>query len=282
MHDFLVGDLSPRARVLTALLPAIIGSVYIFGSYGVFLIRCAVRGMPTQWEKDARGHTALVGPHMRCFFFWAFDPLWRLLLRSGISANTVTAAAAALGVGAAVAASTGRFALAGWSFLFAGILDAMDGRLARARNQVSPAGAAIDSILDRYTDALMLVGLGVYYRDSWVVAPVLLALVGCSLVPYVRAKSEALGHPIRDGLMQRTERLLYLGASVALSPIFEAVVFPNETRPRHWLAIAGIVFLALTSNVTALSRFASLVRGLTAASQHGARVVTDPEHKHAV
>lgn len=264
--SWLTGDLSPRARVFTALLPALLVSAYFLLGYGAYLVRCMIRGVPRQSERDTHGHTALVGLHVRYFFFWVINPLWRLILATGISANTVTGIAATLGVGAAVSAAVGRFALAGWLFLFAGILDVMDGRLARARHQESPAGSAIDSVLDRYTDALMLVGLGVYYRDSWVVVAVFLALVGTSIVPYVRAKSEALGFPVRDGLMQRPERLVYLGSTVAFSPIFEALVFPGDPHPRHWLAVAGVVFLAITSNATALWRFKTLVRAINAAA----------------
>lgn len=262
-ESWLLGDMTPRARVFTALLPALIVSAYFLVGYVAYNIRCLVWGVPRNYEKDARGRTALVGYHLRFYFFWVINPLWRVLLASGLSANAVTGIAATLGFGAAASAAFGRFALAGWLFIFSGILDAMDGRLARARNQVTPVGAAIDSILDRYTDSLMLVGLGIYYRHSWVVLPTFLSLVGTSVVPYVRAKSEALGFPVRDGLMQRTERIMYLGSTVALSPIFEAIAFPHDRRPMHWLAVAGIVFLSVTSNATGISRFVSLVRAMS-------------------
>jgi phosphatidylglycerophosphate synthase len=254
----------PRARVVAALLPILIVAAYFLGGYVAYNVRCLLRGVPRDYENDARGRTALVGYHLRYYFFWVVTPLWRLLLRSGISANAVTAGAAVLGAGAALAAAFGRFGLAGWLFIFSGVLDAMDGRLARAHNEVSPVGAAIDSILDRYTDALMLIGLGVYYRNSWVVLPVLLALMGSSLVPYVRAKSEALGFPVRNGLMQRTERIMYLGATVAMSPVFEAIFFPNDPHPTYWLAAAGLVFICVASNTTAVSRFRTLVRSMAA------------------
>jgi phosphatidylglycerophosphate synthase len=260
------GDLSPRARVFTALLPALITVAYFVIGYAAYNVRVLLRGVPRGYEQDARGRTALVGYHLRFYFFWVTNPLWRLLLASGISANMVTALAGVLGAGAAVAAAVGRFALAGWLFMFSGILDVMDGRLARAHGEVTPAGAAIDSILDRYTDSLMLIGLGLYYRNSPVVLAAFLALLGTSVVPYVRAKSEALGFPVRDGLMQRTERILYLGGAVALSPIVEAIFFPQSRHPVHWLAAAGVVFLAITSNVTAVGRFVSLVRAINAAA----------------
>jgi len=260
LHAWLVGDMSPRARVVTALLPALVAMGYFLLGYVAYNIRALIWGVPREYTNETRRSSALVGYHLRFYFFWVINPLWKLVLKSGLSANAVTGIAAGLGLGAALAAGFGRFALAGWLFIFSGILDTMDGRLARARGQESPAGAAIDSILDRYTDSLMLFGLGFYYRDSWVILPVFLALLGTSVTPYVRAKSEALGYPLADGLMQRAERIMYLGGTVALSPIFEALVFPNDPRPVHWVAALGVVFLAVTSNITGISRFASLVR----------------------
>jgi phosphatidylglycerophosphate synthase len=273
---WIVGDLTPTTRVLTALLPALLASGYFVLGLVAYAVRCALWGPPRQYEPDARGRSALVGYHLRLFFFWIINPLWRLLLRSGLSANTVSALAWLLGVGAAVACGFGRFALGGWLFLLSGTLDALDGRLARAHNQVSPAGAAIDSILDRYIDALMLIGLGIYYRGQWPLVPAMLALMGSLLVPYVRAKGEALGFPVRGGLMQRTERILYLGGAVALSPIVEAIFFPDHPHPAHRLAIAGILLLAVTSNLTAAFRFATLVRAILGAAAPAAQPEARP------
>jgi phosphatidylglycerophosphate synthase len=273
LTNLILGDLTPRARVLTALAPAMLVSAYFILGYGAYNLRCWLKGPPKQFETDARGRTAFIGTHLRLYFFWMVNPLWRLLLASGLSANAVTGLAAASGLGAALAAGAGRFGLAGWLFILSGIFDVMDGRLARAHNQVSPAGAAIDSILDRYTDSLMLIGLGFYYRNQgWVLLAVMMALMGTSVVSYVRAKSEALGFPVRGGNMQRAERIMYLGGTVALAPIFEAVMFPHDRRPMHWFAVAGIVFLCVTSNSTAVTRFVSLVRAIKAAHAQG----TDP------
>lgn len=146
---------------------------------------------------------------------------------------------------------------------FSGILDAVDGRIARMRNEVSRAGAALDSILDRYVDTAFLGGLAWFYRDSWVLVLALLAINGTSLTPYVRAKGEALGIAMRDGLMQRAERLVYLGIPVALSPIVERVIRTPDEKPTYLLAIAGIAVLAVTSNITAYTRVRALLRSLT-------------------
>lgn len=259
---WLTGNLSPSARIWTALAPAIIACAYFIGGLLVFCIRCAFKGIPRDEETLKRGSNGLVGFFLRHYFFWIIQPLWAVILRSGLPANALSMLSGLLGISSGVAVAAGRFALGGWLFLFAGILDVMDGRIARTRKEANPAGAALDSVLDRYVDSAMLMGLAWYYRDTWVLLPALMALLGSSLVPYVRAKGEGLGVNVRDGAMQRLERVLFMGAGTALSPILEAVFWPEEKHPMHWLAVVGLVFVAVMSNITALSRFRNLVKAL--------------------
>lgn len=269
--SWIVGDLSPRGRVLTALGPAILVAAYFLGGLLVFTLRCAVKGVPVDAETEKRGKSLLVGFYLRYYFFWLMRPLGNAVARSGVPANAITTLAALLGLGSGVAVAAGRFALGGWLFLFSGILDTLDGRVARARGEVTAAGSALDSVLDRYTDAAILVGLGWYYRDSWVLLPVLLALVGGSLVPYVRAKGESLGIPLRGGVMQRLERVLFLGVTTAVSPILEVFLDPANPRPRHWLAVGGVVLVAVLANVSALQRLRDLMRALRPEAPRPAR-----------
>lgn len=260
--SWILGDLSTSARIWTALAPAMLASAYFIGGLLLFSLRCAIKGVPQDEETLKRGSTVLVGMFLRHYFFWVIQPLWAVVYRSGLPANALSMLSGLLGVSSGVAVAAGRFALGGWLFLFAGILDVMDGRIARLRKEANPAGAALDSVLDRYVDSAMLMGLAWYYRDTWVLLPVLMALLGTSLVPYVRARGEGLGINLRGGAMQRLERVLFLGGGVALSPILEALWFPADKRPMHWLAVGGLVFVALMSNVTALSRFRALVNAL--------------------
>jgi phosphatidylglycerophosphate synthase/putative flippase GtrA len=262
MVSWILGDLSPSARIWTALAPALLACGYFIVGLLLFLVRCAIKGVPQDEETLKRGSTVLVGMFLRHYFFWVIQPLWAVVYRSGLPANALSMLSGLLGVSSGVAVAAGRFAMGGWLFLIAGILDVMDGRVARVRKQANPAGAALDSVLDRYVDSAMLMGLAWYYRDTWVLLPVLVAFLGTSLVPYVRARGEGLGVNIRGGAMQRLERVLFLGVGVALSPIIEAIWFPEHKHPMHWLAVAGLVFVALMSNVTALSRFRALVTAL--------------------
>ncbi|QSQ11513.1 GtrA family protein [Myxococcus landrumensis] len=259
---WLTGNLSPSARIWTALAPAILACAYFLGGLLIFCIRCAFKGVPRDEETLKRGSTVLVGFFLRHYFFWVIQPLWAVILRSGLPANALSMLSGLLGISSGVAVAAGRFALGGWLFLAAGILDVMDGRIARTRKEANPAGAALDSVLDRYVDSAMLMGLAWYYRDTWVLLPALGALLGSSLVPYVRAKGEGLGVSVRDGAMQRLERVLFLGVGTALSPILEAVFWPEQKHPMHWLAVVGLVFVAVMSNLTAISRFRNLVKAL--------------------
>ncbi|HET6280141.1 MAG TPA: CDP-alcohol phosphatidyltransferase family protein [Polyangia bacterium] len=250
--------------VLSSLLPAVLVVLYFVIGMLAFSLRSLLWGMPRDGEMEARGRSVLVGTYLRNYIVWVMRPLWLLVLSSGVSANTVTGLAALLGMGSGVAVALGHFALGGWLFLFSGILDVMDGRLARARGQVSPIGVAFDSVLDRYTDAAILLGLAWYFRTTWVLLPVLAAILGTSLVPYVRAKAESLGVSLKDGLMQRAERILYLGGAVALSPLVEALLPAPDPRPAQRLAAVGVLFLGITSNLTALGRLERLVGELRA------------------
>jgi phosphatidylglycerophosphate synthase len=261
MNDLAGGALEAGASPWQ-ILPAVLALMYFLIGFVAFGVRALIWGVARDQEIESRGQSIFISFYFRNYFVWVVSPLWRLLLASGISANVVTGIAAGLGASAGVAVACGSFALGGWLFLLSGILDALDGRLARAHGEVAPSGTIVDSVLDRYADSILLMGLAWHFRGSWVLLPTLAAILGTSLVPYVRAKGEAMGVPSQAGLMQRAERILYLGAALALTPLFERLVSPADPRPFPRLAAAGIVFLAITTNLTAIRRFLHLLHVL--------------------
>jgi phosphatidylglycerophosphate synthase len=234
-----------------------------------FTVRTAIWGVRHDRELEGRAPSLLIGAFLRDYFGWMIRPLWWLVLQSGISPNAVTVVAMAIGGAAGVSVAFGHFALGGWLFILSGILDTLDGRLARARNRVTVAGAAFDSLLDRYADGAMLIGMAYYFRASWVLIPTLAALFGTSMVPYVRAKAESLGLTMKDGLMQRPERVFTLGLATVLSPWFETL-HPAASGPGHRLAAISLVLLAISSNATAIGRITRLLTALRK------RAVTSP------
>ncbi len=101
--------------------------------------------------------------------------------------------------------------------LVGGAFDILDGVVARVNGKSSKFGAFLDSVLDRYSDALVLLAVawnlgnrGNYHG----VALCLLTMVGAFLISYARARAEGLGENCNNGLMERPERviLISLGA----------------------------------------------------------------------
>jgi phosphatidylglycerophosphate synthase len=100
----------------------------------------------------------LLGLWIRRYFVWVTRIPWRAVEASGVPANALTTLAALLALASGVAFAAGHFALGGWLYIFSGILDVFDGRLARAQQRAGPMGAVLDSVLDRYGDAAVLTG----------------------------------------------------------------------------------------------------------------------------
>ena len=105
------------------------------------------------------------------------------------------------------------FLYAGLVIIGSGFFDLVDGRVARASNQVSLFGGFFDSVVDRYSDASLFFGLLVFYaRGNRFFYVVLTALVMISsiMVSYARARAESLIGTCRVGFLERPERLVLL------------------------------------------------------------------------
>jgi CDP-diacylglycerol--glycerol-3-phosphate 3-phosphatidyltransferase len=104
---------------------------------------------------------------------------------------------------------------AGLMIILSGLLDLFDGVLARKLERVTLFGGFLDSVLDRYSDLLLLLALLIYYLRKGVPGLVVLTSVvsiGTILISYVRAKAESLQIPCSVGLMERAERIILLSA----------------------------------------------------------------------
>ena len=144
-------------------------------------------------------------------------PLVRPLAALGVSPHAVSVAALTGSLGAAVLIARGELALGGAAMLAAAALDSLDGALARLSGRASRLGALLDSTFDRIAEAAVLGALlyhqlGLGHREESMLA--FTALAGSLLVSYVRARAEAEGVIVADGLLARTERVLLLGAGL--------------------------------------------------------------------
>jgi phosphatidylglycerophosphate synthase len=168
-------------------------------------------------------------------------PITRLVGWSGVSPNLVTVAGFVLTAADAVVLSLGYVQAAGALLILAGVLDAIDGSLARMLGQVTRFGAFLDSTLDRYSEAVIFLGALIYTTNYGgtrnEILLIVVALVGSLMVSYTKARGEAIGIAIRGGLLTRFERIVILIIAMLL----------NELTVAFWI-------LAILTNVTALQR----------------------------
>jgi len=171
--------------------------------------------------------------------------------RIPVSANQVTVAGFLINVVAAVLVYREAFIAGGVVFLIGSILDIFDRAVARARGEAGPKGAIIDSVLDRFSEAIMFVALAlVFARDGneVAVAAVIIALASSLLTSYLRAKAESLGLDGTHGLMARAERVVLIAAALLFAPL----------GALPW----GIILLAILSTITVLQRARHVLRQL--------------------
>ena len=257
-------------RSLAPMAPALVLLGYFLIALAGYSIRSRHGENAVDHEVATRPASRLLGRWIRSYLVWFLSPYERALVRLGISPAAVTFASLVAALGAAAALSVGWFSLGGWLYLFAGICDILDGRVARATSRVTRAGAYFDSVIDRYSELFVFAGLAYYYRATFVLLIVLAAAIGSMMVSYARARGQGLGVDGTVGTMQRPERLFYLGVVVAYCPILEAL-HPSAGRPLFLPTVIALGLLALSSNLTALVRILYTMRRLNDAEGIAAR-----------
>jgi CDP-diacylglycerol--glycerol-3-phosphate 3-phosphatidyltransferase len=145
-----------------------------------------------------------------------------------------------INAGAAVLLAAGRFRWAGLVIIGAGLFDMVDGRVARETNRVTRFGGFFDSVLDRYSDLALLMGLLVYYgiinRPFYVVLTAIV-MTGSVMVSYTRARAENTIPSCKVGFMERPERVVLL----IIGALFDRMA------PVLWV-------IAVLSNITVIHR----------------------------
>jgi CDP-diacylglycerol--glycerol-3-phosphate 3-phosphatidyltransferase len=146
-----------------------------------------------------------------------------------------------LNVLAAWALALGNWVQGSCLIILAGFFDILDGAVARNCGQASSFGSFLDSVLDRYSDLSLLIGLLIFYsRQGSVLYQVLvgLTIMGTALVPYTRARAEILIPKCNVGIMERPERILLIFFGAAISSIMPMII---------WI-------LAIFTNLTVIQR----------------------------
>jgi CDP-diacylglycerol--glycerol-3-phosphate 3-phosphatidyltransferase len=137
----------------------------------------------------------------------------RVLAISRIHPNMLTLIGLLINIVAAVLLAQGNFWAGGWVITGAAIFDMVDGRVARETNQVTRFGGFFDSVLDRYSDLALLMGLLVYYGSinrPWYVVLTAVVMTASVMISYTRARAENTIPRCKVGFMERPERIVLI------------------------------------------------------------------------
>nr|WP_321498120.1 CDP-alcohol phosphatidyltransferase family protein [uncultured Methanolobus sp.] len=152
-----------------------------------------------------------------------------------LSPNSLTIIGLLVSIWAAVVFATGDLIAGGLLILFSGFFDMIDGAVARAKNRMSVFGAVLDSVCDRYADAIVFAGIiygsvtGTIVQISLFSVPlwfwVIFAVIGSYMVSYVRSRAESAGvSSMNIGIAERPERMLILVAGSLSGYLVESIV----------------------------------------------------------
>lgn len=172
------------------------------------------------------------------------EPVAQVIAKTRVPPNAVTLFGFVLNIGIAYLLATGHLFLGGFLVVIAGASDLLDGALARVTGRVTRFGALLDSTIDRYSEAVLLFGLLVYFAGQEATTEMILifaTIVGSMLISYIRARAEGLGLDAEVGIMRRTVRILTLALGLMLSPIQPAL-------------LVTLWVLAILTNLTAAHR----------------------------
>jgi CDP-diacylglycerol--glycerol-3-phosphate 3-phosphatidyltransferase len=196
----------------------------------------------------------------------AADPVARVLVRAGVTPDMLTLIGFAGNIGVAALILSGRLPLAGLVMLGAGVFDTLDGAAARVSRRTDRSGALLDSVLDRYSEAAIFLGLLIHFYQvghSTALMLTFLAIVGSLLVSYIRARAEGLRVECRVGFMQRGERVVLLAIGLLGSNLVVGGAAGALLGATPFL-VGVLMLLAVLSNVTAIHRlvfsYAELLR----------------------
>ena len=186
-------------------------------------------------------------------FLAVTEPVVDGLIRARVGPNLITTIGTLVVVISGVAYGLGAIRWGGALLLASGIVDTLDGAVARKTQRVTRFGAFYDSTLDRVGDGATFMGIAVWLMIApeeiawrfWAVGMCMVAIIASLLVSYARARAEGLGIDCKVGIAQRAERIVGLGV---LSVVVGA-------GPRALVLEGAVLVLTLASLITVVQRF---------------------------
>lgn len=197
-------------------------------------------------QSEPKKQKLTLSDRMRVVFKGVLDPVSAFFNRLGIFPNTMTLLGLAGNIIGALLIALGHITIGGIVVLVMGLIDTLDGTMARLRGMPSEFGAFVDSVTDRYSELVIFGGILYYFlqKGDWFSAlGIYIAASGSVLVSYVRARAASVGMDTKVGFLSRFERYLVLAPSLILN-----------------IPMVGIWIIAFFANFTAIQRIVDVRR----------------------
>lgn len=172
-----------------------------------------------------------VRPHLQ----WLLQPMGRFLARLGLTPTFMTLFGLIVTIIGAALIASGRLRLGAVVALGGSAVDGLDGSVARASGSETPQGAFLDAASDRIGEMTVFAGLAVALAsNARLILLIVMSVAGAMMVPYLRAKAEALAIDGRGGLMGRAERVI----------LFSLGLLTSQVEPMLWVMVVATWFTA--------------------------------------
>jgi CDP-diacylglycerol--glycerol-3-phosphate 3-phosphatidyltransferase len=244
---------------LYVLAPILILLGVMIAAFVVYCFKCWFGRTP---DVAAVKHNQVLGRFLARYLVWLIGPIERRLVNK-LSPNVITMTSLAMCAVTGFVVAVGELPSAVTLYAIAGILDVLDGRIARLSGKQTKSGALLDSVSDRWGELFVLTGYAWLLRGSFWMVGSLAAVGGSMMVSYTRARAEGLGIQAAGGIMQRAERIVL----VALGTLIAACAAPDVDAAGAAGLVAPILGVSLSlcgaaSCATAVNRFLIAYRAL--------------------
>ncbi len=205
-------------------------------------------------NKEGPQSSKLLGSGIKTWWLLLMLPIEEYLLKIKIHPNILTVSTLLVGIITGLAYYFGWIFVAGILVLGGSTFDIFDGRVARGLGISSESGAFFDSSLDRVSEAFIYVGLLGLFQGTIFMYVVFFILVSTTMVSYTRARAEGLGVSCEVGIMQRTERVVYLGVLSIFNFFGNLIANAFGFGSDDYLLKLALILILVFSSYTAIQR----------------------------
>lgn len=222
-----------------------------------------------EYESAKRHSSVFLSTSIKSWWIWITEPIAKLFIRLHMGPNVLTMIGFFFSVVAGILFGMGSFGYGGWAMVLGASFDMFDGQVARLTGRSSRSGAFFDSVMDRFGEAACMMGFAYYFSSSYMLLIVIAALIGSMLVSYTRARAEGVGVDCKVGVMQRPERIAYVGAASILDPMMGMLLNNWWSPPPPALVIIALFIIAIMTNITAVYRMVYVMNALDTQDKRG-------------